>query len=95
MEQLFLACGLPKQTVTTIMMLFKNMKAMFHSYNDDTDFFDIVAEVLQQNTLTLYLSIICLNYIIWTSIDTMKENGLTPKKSRRRQYSIETIMDAD
>ena len=32
------------------MMLYKNMKAMDHSPDRDTDFFNIVAGVLQEDT---------------------------------------------
>ena len=58
----------------------------------DTDF-NIVAGVLQRNILALYLFIICLNYVLWMSIDLIKENGFTLKRSR--QYPIETITGAD
>ena len=43
----------------------------------DTDYFEIVAGVLQGDTLATYLSIICLDYVLRTSIDNMKENGLS------------------
>ena len=46
---------------------------------------DIVAGVLQGDTLTPYLFIICLDYVLRTSIDKIRENGfeLTKKRSRR------------
>ena len=43
----------------------------------DSDFFDIVAGVLQGDTLSPYLFIIWLDYVLWTSINLMKENGFT------------------
>ena len=46
LEQILLAYGLPKETITTIMMLYKNTKVTVPSLNGDTDFFDIVAGVL-------------------------------------------------
>ena len=48
MEQILLVYGLFKGTVTTIMILYKNMKAM--AFSLDGDFFDIVAGVLQRDT---------------------------------------------
>ena len=39
--------------------------------------------------------IICLDYVLRTSIDLMKENGFTLKKTRSRRYPIQTIMNAD
>ena len=45
--------------------------------------------------LELYLFIICLNYILWTSSDLIKENGFTLKKTRSRWYHAETMTDTD
>ena len=77
------------------MMLYKNMKVNVRSLDEDTDFFDIVADVLQRDTLALYLFIICLDYILLTSIDLMKENGFTLEKVRSWWYLAQTLMDAD
>ena len=57
MEQIFLAYGLPKDAVTAIMMLNRNTKAMVRSTDGDTDFFDVVAGVLQRDTLAPYMFI--------------------------------------
>ena len=46
MKQILLTYVLSKETVTTMMMLYKNMKAMVHSADGDTDFFNILIEVL-------------------------------------------------
>ena len=64
MEQILLAYGLPKETVIATMMLYSNSKAKVHSLNGVTDFFDIVAGVLQRNMLALYLFIICLDFVL-------------------------------
>ena len=50
MKQLLLAKDLPKETVTAIMMLYKNTKAIIPSPDADTDFFDIVSRYLQEDT---------------------------------------------
>ena len=44
-----------------------------------TDYFDIVAGVLQGDKLTPYLVIICLDYELMISIDKIKENGFKLK----------------
>ena len=77
------------------MMLYKNTKVKVRSPDRDTDFFDIIAGVLQGDTLARYLFINCLDYVLRTSIDLMKENGFTLIKARSRRYSAQTIMDAD
>ena len=83
MEQILLAYGLPKETVAAIMILYKNTKVKVRSTDGDTYFFDIVADVLQGDTLTPYLFIICLDYVFRMSIDLMKENSFTLSKTSR------------
>ena len=56
------------------MMLYKNKKVKAHSHDGDTDFFGIVADLLQRDTLGSYQLIIRLDYVLWMSIDLMKEN---------------------
>ena len=95
MEQILRAYGLPKETIVAIMMLYKNTKVKICSPDGDTDFFDIDAGVLQGDTLTSYLFIICLHYVLRTSIDLMKENCLTVEKATSRRYTAQTITDAE
>ena len=61
----------------------------------DTDYFDIVAGVLEGDTLAPYLFIICQNYVLRTSIDNIRENGFMLTKKRSRRYPAKTITDAD
>ena len=61
----------------------------------ETEYFDIVAGVLQGDTLAPYLFIICLDYVLRTSIDEIKENGFELTKKRSRMYPTKTITDAD
>ena len=95
MEQILLAYGLPKETVAAIMMLNRNTKVKLCSPDGVTDYFDIVAGVLQGDTLALYLFIICLDYVLRTSIDKIKENGFKLTKERSRRYPAQTITDTD
>ena len=95
MEQILFAYGLPKETVATIMMLYRNTKVKVCSPGGDTDYFDIVARVLQRDTLARYLFIICLDYVLRTSTDKIKENSFKLTKERSRRYPPKTITDAD
>ena len=72
-------------------MLYGNTKAMVHSPDSNTDFFGIVARILQGDTLVCIY--IYLDYVLQKLIDLMKENDFTLKKARNRRYSIETITD--
>ena len=53
------------------------------------------AGVLQGDTLAPYLFIICLDYILRTSIDKIRENGFELTNKRSRRYPAKTITDAD
>ena len=64
------------------------------SPDGDTDYFDIVAGVLQGDKLAPYIFIICLDYMLRTSIDKIKENGFELTKKRSRRYSSKRITDA-
>ena len=95
MEQILLAYGLPKETIAAIMILYGNTKVKVHSSEGDTEYFDIVAGVLRGDTLALYLFIICLDYMLRTSIDKIRENGFELTKKRSRRYPAKTITDTD
>ena len=93
MEQILLAYGLPKETVAAITILYRNTKVKVRSPDGDTEYFDIVAGVLQGDTQAPYLFIICLDYVLRTSIDKIRENGFELTK-KRRWYPAKTITDA-
>ena len=95
MEQILLAYGIPKETVAAIIILYRKTKVKVRSPDGDTDYFDIIAGVLQGNTLASYPFIICLDYMLRTSIDKIQENGFELTKIRSRRYSAKTIIDAD
>ena len=77
------------------MMLYRNTNVKDCSPDGDTDYFDIVAGVLQGDTLAPYLFIICLDYVGRTSIDKIKENGFKLTKERSRKYPAKTITNTD
>ena len=95
MELILLAYGLPKETVAAIMILYRNTKVKVRSPDGDTEYFDIVAGVLQGDTLAPYLFIICLDYVLRASIDKIRENGFELTKKRSKRYPAKTIADAD
>ena len=95
MVQILLAYCLPKETVAAIIILYRNTKVTVRFPDGNTYYFDIVAGVLQGDTLALYLFIIFLDYVFITSLDKIKENGFKLTKERSRRYSAKTITDAD
>ena len=95
MEQTLLAYGIPKETVAAITILNRNTNVKVRSPDGDTEYFNIVAGVLQGDTLAPYLLIICLDYVLRTSIDKIRENGFELTKKSGRRYRTKTITDGD
>ena len=95
MEQILLAYGQPKETIAAITILYRNTKVKVRSPDRDTEYFDIVTGVLQGDTLVPYLFNICLDYVLRTSIDKIRENGFELTKKSSRRYPAQTITDAN
>ena len=51
--------------------------------------------MLQGGALATYLFILCLDYVLRTSIDKIKDSGFKLTKERNRSYSAQTITDSD
>ena len=61
----------------------------------DRPFFEITTGVLQGDTLAPFIFIICLDYILKTSLNNDKELGFTLTERRSRRYPAEQIIDID
>ena len=85
MEQILLAYGLPKETVAAIMILYRNTKVKVRSPDGDTDYFNIVAGVLQGDTFAPCLSIICLDYVLRTSFDKIQRKRFRADKEKKQK----------
>ena len=68
------------------MILYTNTRAIVRSPDGDTPFFDITTGVLQGDNLAPYLFIICLDYIMRTSIDNNSQYGLTLTERKSSRY---------
>ena len=77
------------------MLLYRNTKVKVRSPDGDTDYFNIVAGVLQGDTLAPYFFIICLDHVLRISVDKIKENSFKLTKEIRRRYPAKTITNAD
>ena len=62
------------------MKIYNNTKAIVHSLDEDTDFFESVAGILQGDSLELYMFILFLDYERKTSINLIKEIFFSLKK---------------
>ena len=95
MEQILLAYSLPKETLAANTIPYRNTKMKVRSPDGDTEYFDIIAGVLQGDTLAPYPLFICLDYVLRTSINKIRENGFDLTKKRSRRYPAKTITHAD
>ena len=77
------------------MILYRNTKVKVRSPDGDRDYFNIVAGVLQGNTLASYLFIICVDYILRISVDKIKENSSKLIRKEAGGNPQKTITDAD
>ena len=66
-----------------------------HALDGDTNYFAILAGVLLGDESASYQFIIWLDYVLRTSLDSMKENGVKLAKVRSKRYPAQTITDAD
>ena len=57
----------------------RNMKTKVHTPDRDTEFFNIVAEVLQMGILVSSIFIFCFDYVLRMLIDLIKFNGFSLK----------------
>ena len=94
MEQILEAYGIPNEIIKAIMIMYKNTQAFVRYPDGDTEFFDIIAGVLQGDTLAPYLFITVLYYVL-RNVDQSKNLGSTLKKQLSRRYPAEMLMDAD
>ena len=84
MEQILLSYGLPEDTVAANIILYRNTKVKVR-----------VLQCTAGHTLAPYLFINCLDYVLRTSIDKIKENCFKLTKERSRRHPVKTITDAD
>ena len=95
MEHILLAYSIPKETVAAITILWRSTKVKVRSLDGDTEYFDIVARILQGDMLAPYLFIVCLDYVLRTSIYKIREKGFDLTKKRSRRFPAKTIINAD
>ena len=85
-EQMLQTYDFSKENVTIVVILYKKknnnkkQKQWFTHLMLTLTFFYIVTWIMQGDTLAPYLFIICLDYVLRTSIDLIKENGYTFKR---------------
>lgn len=89
------AYGVPDEIIAAINVLYTNTMAQVLSPDGDTAFFEILAGVLQGDTLAPYLFIISLDYAMRIATANKTDLGFTLKERRSRRYPAVVITDTD
>ena len=89
------AYGIPDAIVQLISRLYTGTKAKVVTADGITEVFDILAGVLQGDTLAPYLFIIVVDYIMTVAIDDVSDPGFTLKPARSRRVAAEKLADVE
>ena len=89
------AYGIPGKIVDLIQWMYSNTRAQVLTPDGLTDIFEIVAGVLQGDTLAPYLFIIVLDYCMRTALERHPDSGFTLKPARSRRIGAERVTDTD
>ena len=96
MFQILAAYDFPKRILQAIITIYDNVKAKVVSPDGDTDYFQIIAGVLQGDTLAPYLFVIVLDYALRNAIDGREaELGFTLAKRQSSRKPAVCITDLD
>ena len=88
------AYGIPEEIVDLIEKLYTDTKAQVLTPEELTELFDIMAGVLQGDTLAPYLFIIVADYCMKLTLENHPEIGFTLKPARKngtKQSSWQTL----
>ena len=89
------AYGIPEVIVQLIDRVYTGTKAKVVTADGITEVFDILAGVLQGDTLAPYLFIIVVDYIMTVAIDDVSDSGFTLKPARSRRVGAEKLADVE
>ena len=96
MLKILKAYGIPDELVKAIAKMYENTRARVLSPDGETDWFDIIAGVLQGDTLAPYLFTIVLDYAMREALQSNDHPpGFTIEQRRSRRYPPVTISDLD
>ena len=87
--------GIPLPIISAIKALYTNTSATIITPDGETNLFEIVAGVLQGDTLAPFLFILVLDYVLRLSLDSMQEKGIEIQPRRSRRYPAEHLTDLD
>ena len=96
------AYGIPEKIVRAIAIMYTDTMAKVLSPDGETDFFEILAGVLQGDTLAPFLFVIVIDYVLRTAVEGYEHLGLTlsegrsarlPRKANKAAHPSKSISD--
>ena len=93
--QILLAYGIPDSIVSAVKILYENTMAQVLSPDGDTEFFEIIAGVLQGDTLVPLLFIIALDYAMRTATSNPEVTGFTLSTRHSKRHPATFITDTN
>lgn len=94
MKKFYLAYGTHLETVTAIIILYKNIKSLLRYKNGDTNIFDLKTGIIQGDTLAPCLFFISLDYVLITCLDK-NHIGFILSSSLSTGYFGKLLIDID
>jgi hypothetical protein len=96
MLRILKAYGIPDQLVDAIAIMYKDTQAKVISPDGETNLFEILAGVLQGDTLAPYLFVIVVDYTLRDAISGREEElGFHLKRRQSRRIGPEVLTDLD
>ena len=96
MLKILAAYGIPKRIVSVIRLMYEGTKAKVISPDGESDLFEILAGVLQGDTLAPYLFAIVIDYCMRKAISGDEERlGFTLEQRKSRRVGSKNITDVD
>lgn len=89
------AYGVPSEVVSAISIFYSNRAAQVLFPNGNAEFFEILAGVLQGDTLAPYLFIIALDYTIRQATRDEQDLGFTLDRARSERHPAKVICDTE
>jgi len=96
MFKILSAYGIPQELVTAIALIYDDMRAKVLTPDGETEWFNMYTGVMQGDTLSPYLFIIVLDYVLRQTTKGKEEElgiTLTPRKTRRVGPKTVTYLD--
>ena len=85
--------GIPEEIISAIRVLYTDTSSSILSSDGETELFSIIAGILQGDTLTHFLFIIVVDYVLRMSVGTITNRGFEIKPRQSSRHPAEYLTD--